>query len=271
MKKAFLMLLIAAFAIQCSQKKKSIEFIMLPGNVLPGGRGPMPNVKTMDSLKQAHDNCMGFAFAANASLIQRKDSLFVGNIINRQTLAAVGNIRDLGLTEMQMMRNFNLLTNPCYEKRVIHAPMKFLLGEKFSVNLPQAGEKLMKELNDAIAASSDAEMQTGSWVYLDMKDLIKNIVDTAQSEKVLRYRNNLLDTSNMVLTAIESVTDVSFLIETKTLISEPLLAILKTKPQVPGKDPRTTMHLYYISDTSFEISINGFFPVIGQFMKAELK
>ena len=132
-------------------------------------------------------------------------------------------------------------------------------------------EALNKEINDAIKGSYNADMQTGSWVYLDMKDALKNIMDTIRSAEGLRYKNDLLDTSNMVLTSVESVTDVSFIITTGGNISEPLQAFLKNKPSLSQQVYQSSIQLYYIDRNKFQMTLNGFFPAVGEFMKAELR
>lgn len=271
MKNTLLFVLIASVFLSCHQRKQTIEFVPLAATEINSQLWQILPKNMADSAKQAHDSCMGFSFDANALLVQFKDSIFLASIINKQSLKTVGSIHDLGLTEAQMIGQFNMLTNPCYEKRVLHTPMRLLLGENFKLELPNAGNTVNKEINDVIAASKEAEMQSGSWVYLDMKDALKKIVDTSESETVIRYRENLLDSSNMVLTAMESVTDVSFIVDKGSPLSDSLQNILKTKPTIPGTIARTSLRLYYIDDTKFEISINGLFPVIGQFTKAVLK
>ena len=171
-----------------------------------------------------------------------------------------------------MIAKFNILTNPCYEKRVLHFPLKSILGQNFNLQLPGAGEGLNKQINDAIiSASNGVEMQTGSWVYLDMQDALKNMLDTISSAAGLNYKENLLDTANMVVMAVEGVTDVSFFISTGKDMSQPLLALLTTKPSIVRPEIRRSIKLFYITDNSFEMTINGFFPVVGQFKKAILK
>ena len=145
------------------------------------------------------------------------------------------------------------------------------MGENFNLQFPDAGEALNKEINNAISSSGDAEMQTGSWVYLDMKDALKKILDTISNTAGLQYKKNILDTSNMVLTAAESITDISFIINTHVNISEPLQTFLKTKPSVLQQDSRSSIQLFYINGNKFQMNFQGFFLVAGEFMKAEMK
>ena len=75
----------------------------------------------------------------------------------------------------------------------------------------------------------------------------------------------------MVLSTVESITDVSFIIETKKDISAPLQALLKTKPYASPLNAEVSIKVVYISGNRFEIILNGFFPVVGAFAKATLK
>ena len=153
---------------------------------------------------------------------------------------------------------------------MLHFPLKSIVGEKFTLQLPNAGAALNKEIND-IAASGKTEMQTSAWICLDMKDILKKILDSAQTPGVLSYKDNLLDTANMVLTTVESITDVRFIINTAKDISASLEALLKSNSNVSQLNAQISMKLAYIDRNKFQVIFNGFFPVVGQFMKAELK
>ena len=151
-------------------------------------------------------------------------------------------------------------------------PLRVILGENFILRFSNVDEKLNKEINDAITASPNAEMQAGSWIYLDMKNVLKTIMDTANSSEALRYKNDLLDTSNMVLTAVESITDINFMITPDQGISQSLQALLKNKlSSSAGQNAQYSVQLFYIDNDKFQMTLNGFFPVVGEFMKAELK
>ena len=271
MRKTITFLLIVVCFYSCSEKKETIDFTTLTKTEFNVKPFELPNYIASDSLKQAHDNCMGFSFDANALFVQTKDTFRIGTIVNRQSLKILNTVNDLGLTRAQTVADFNIIANPCYEKRVLNFPLRSILGEKFILQLPNADTILNKEINDAISAAGDAEMQTGSWLYLDMKDALKRILDTAKTPEILQYKKNLLDTSNMVLSTVESITDVSFIIETKKDISAPLQALLKTKPYASPLNAEVSIKVVYISGNRFEIILNGFFPVVGAFAKATLK
>lgn len=87
----------------------------------------------------------------------------------------------------------------------------------------------------------------------------------------MRYKKNLLDTANVVLTTVEGVTYVSFIVKTKKDISESLQALLKSKPFASLPKSNFTIQFFYIDNNKFQMSLNGFFPAVGQFMRAESK
>lgn len=271
MKKTITGLLIIYSLFGCSEKIKTIEFSTLKENEFNSKAYQLPPGSVSDSVKHAHDSCMGFSFDANAMLIKAKDSFFIGTILNRQTLQTLSTLKSFSLSPVQLASQFNVITAPCYEKKVLPLPLKYLLGKNFILQLPGSKENVNQELYKAIEASGDAEMQSGSWVYLDIETALKNMIDTAKSNEAMNYRNNVLDTSNMVLTAVQSVTDVSFTINTETDMPETLQTALKSKPSVSTADMRLTMKLSYIDSRRFLLSFNGIFPVLGKFMKAEIR
>ncbi len=271
MKKNLFFLLVLVCFCNCNEKKETVDFEPLKKEQFNANPFEIPKDQVPELLKHAHDSCMGFSFDANALFIRRRDSLFIGNIVNRQSLKTVNTIKDLGVTLPELMSNFNIIAKPCYEKKDFHFPLQSLLGKDFTLQFPNAGQVVNKEINDAISASGDIEMQTGSWVYLDMKDALRRILDTTRNRIAMRYKDNLLDTSNMVLTAAESITDISFVINTSKDMSEPLQAFLKSKPSLSKPNSQGSIQLFYLNSNKLQMNFFGFFPVVGQFMKAELK
>ena len=264
-----LLLLLLCFS-RCNEEKETITFTTLSQTEFNSTPFQFPE-GIPDSLKQAHDSCMGFSFDVNALFIQTRDTFGIGSIVNRHSLKLVNGLHSLTVNPAQIASRSTIISNPCYEKRILHFPLKTLLGDTFNLLLPNATMAVNKELNAAIAASDNAQMFTGSWVYLDIRGTLMTILDTIQSEEGKRYKQNLLDTANMVLTATESVTDISFIITTPKKMSEPLLSLLQTKPSMLNPATQNSLTLYYISDDKFELKINGFFPVVGQFVKTEGK
>ena len=271
MKKIVISLLVLICFCKCSEKKETIDFVALNENDFNTKAFEVPYGIIPDSAKQAHDSCMGFSFNANVILTHKKDTFFIGNIVNRQSLQILNTVNDLGLTREQLMSQFNIIGGACYEKRVLQIPLKLVLGENFMLQLSGADNTVNKEINDAISASNEAEVNSGPWVYLDMKDALKNIMDTTESTEELRYKKNLLDTTNMVLTTLESVTYLTFIVHTEKDISKSLQTLLETKPFASLPESKSTIQLAYIDKNKFQMSFNGFFPVVGEFMRAKLK
>lgn len=81
----------------------------------------------------------------------------------------------------------------------------------------------------------------------------------------------IVDTSNIVLIASENITKIDFYITTQKELPIPIRELLKTKPSavMPTHTSLVTpsVKLYYISDNKFQVSIDGFFPMIGKYMK----
>jgi len=150
-----------------------------------------------------------------------------------------------------------------------------MLGDSFNLQLPGANKEINKEINDAVAASPNARMQAGSWIYLDMQSVLRSILDTTKNPVALLYKKNLLDTANIILMAQESVMSVNFTVITKKEMSAPVQAFLKTNPSLtlPGTtlEMQYSIKLYYLQPNKLQLFIDGFFPVVGQFVQAALK
>jgi len=275
MKKLIIFFFVSACFGKCIDKKETINFITLNNNELSGLPFRLPNNRIIDSLKEAHNRCMGVSFDANAILLRTKNSLFIGTIVKKQSGEVVATTEGFGITTNQAISQFSIVTTPCYNKSDFHLPLKSILGEKFKIELPNGNEEMNKEITDAILTSDNAEIEAGSWLYIDMKEALKKMLDTAKSSAGLEYKNDLLDTANIVLIAAENIMNIRIVINTEKNMSEPLQALLKNKPFVvlPNSTSllKPTVRLYYFNSNKFQMSIDGFFPIAGQFVKAELK
>ncbi len=276
MKKVTIFLFVSFCFCRCMDKKETVDFINLKDKELNGVPFKLPNNKMVDSLKEAHNRCMGVSFDPNATLFGLKNSFFIGTIINKQSGDIVATNEGLGITTDKAISQLSMVTTPCYKKSDFHLPLKSILGENFSVALQSGNEEMAKEINNAISISNNAEIETGSWIYLDMKEALKNILDTTKSPNVIKYKKELLDTANIVLIATESITNIRIVINTAKVISEPLQAFLKTRPSAVILPNATLLvkpgvKLYYLGSDKFQITIDGFFPIAGQFVRAALK
>ena len=141
----------------------------------------------IDSLKHVHDSCMGISFDANAILAGEGDHLFIGDILKKQSMEVVGTLYDLGLDPRELANKYNIVTTPCYQKKVINIPLKTLFGENFVLKLAGPNEVINKEINDYIKNSENQRIHAGSWVYLDLNSVLENMADTIKSETGLKY------------------------------------------------------------------------------------
>ena len=271
MKEVTICLLVFACFSSCSTKKQSIDFVALQASDFNSAPFDLPSGQLPASAKQAHDSCMGFSFDANAILIRTGDTFFIGSVVNRQSLAVIRRSNELGLTQKQLISQFNVISEPCYEKKVLNFPLRSILGENFSLQLPGADESTNRKINEVLQTSVIDEIESGPWVYVDMKGVLKNILDTVMSDDGLRYKSAALDSANMVLTSLEAVTYLTFVIHTKDEISPSLQAALKSEPFVPFPKATFTIQLFYSNSKEIKMAVNGFFPAAGQFMRVITK
>jgi hypothetical protein len=53
-------------------------------------------------------------------------------------------------------------------------------------------------------------------------------------------------------------------------MSQELQSLLANKPSVKYKNLEYPIRLFYVTPTQFQLTIDGFFPIIGKFMKAKV-
>jgi hypothetical protein len=100
---------------------------------------------------------------------EQGDTFFIGSVVNRQSLAVIRRSNELGLTQKQLISQFNVISEPCYEKKVLNFPLRSILGENFSLRLPGADESTNRKINEVLQTSVIDEIESGPWVYVDMK------------------------------------------------------------------------------------------------------
>ena len=275
MRKLTLCLLIVPSLIGCSHKKETVNFEKLPEAELSGISFRLPNDKLVDSLKEAHNRCMGVYFDANIILFEPKANFFIGTIVNKHSGDVVATTKGLGISAKQAVSQYSMVTTPCYTKNDLHLPLRSILGDTFKVALLGGNETLNTEMNNAILSSDSAEIETGSWIYLDMKDALKNMVDTGKSANILQYKKQLLDTSNIVLIAAENLMNIRIVINTAKDLSSPLQVLLQSSPsaEIPNSTSvlKTGIKFYFFNSRKFQMTIDGFFPIAGQLVKAVCK
>jgi len=272
----FFLLLAPIFFCGCSgnQQKGSIQFIPLSENDFnyPADTSfAIPKGKIWEERKKLHDSCMGSSYAANAIFIRTKDTFSIGCIVNRKTMRVVKTLSLRDFFRGPVVSAVSFITKPCYEKRQIDVSVDSFLNKRLSVKIDKAPENINRELMNEIDNSTYTEVETGSWVNLEINDAFGKILDTTNDPEKLEYKKYLLEPDNMILVRSSSLTDVTFYIHTKKTMSSQLQAILQQKPFVTIENTDIKSQLFLINNTSFQLVFRGIFQVMGQFMRCELK
>lgn len=230
----------------------------------------VPHGKIWDERKRIHDSCMRSSYAVNAILMRTRDTIPVGGIVDRKTLKIVDQFPFFTDPSNLFSSLFLFDTKPCYEKRVIDVPIDSFMNHKFLFKIDSSNNKLNNELIIAVRNSVQTEIETGSWLNMELTDAFGKMLDTTSNEKLLEYKNALLDSNNMILVRSSSVTEINFFFHTEKPLPADLLKKLSTKP-VSMEQAYFRSQLFYIDNNSFELKLNGYFQAMGQFMKCELE
>jgi len=271
--KTFYALIILLFYVCCgcaTNKGENIIFKPISGaefNYAADSSFAIPHGKIWDERKRIHDSCMGSSYEANAILLRTKDTFMVGGIVDMKTMKVVKglDLRNL-FGDLPSALLFN--TKPCYEKRAIEIPIDSFMNNNFPLRIDSSNEKINTELKEAMRNSIHTEISTGSWLNMELTDAWGKILDTTTDENLLEYKKILLQPDNMILVRSSSVTEISFYFQTKDLLPADLKNKLLTKPTTAGQAD-IKAQFFYLNDNSFKLTLNGYFQVVGQFMKCE--
>lgn len=230
----------------------------------------IPHGKIWEERKHLFDSCMGSSYAANAIFMRAKDTFFVGSIVNMQSMKIIKrlNLTDSSLREIAAA--FRFTTKPCYEKRAIDIPVDSFMNNKILFRIDSLNPKLNEELITAVKNSFQTEIETGDWVNMELTDFFGKVLDTTTNPVLLDYKKDLLTPGNMLLVRSSAVTEINFYFHIAKPMSTELMNQLSAKP-VSINQPLFKATFYYIDPTSFKIKLNGFFQVIGQFMKCGIQ
>ncbi|HNP22219.1 MAG TPA: hypothetical protein PKM63_16640 [Panacibacter sp.] len=228
----------------------------------------VPHGKIWDERKKIHDSCMGSSYAVNAVFIRTKDTFLLGSIVDMKTMKPVKvfDPRNFGAAYFSAASSFT--TKPCYERAPLEIPIDSLMNNSFVLKLDSSSEKINAEVMDAIKNSVFTEVETGSWLNMELNDGWGRILDTTTNAELLEYKKLLLTPGNLILVRSSSITEISFYFHTKKPMSAVLQSKLKEKPVVIGQ-PYFRLQLFYLDNSSFQLKLNGLFQMAGQFMKAE--
>ena len=270
-----LTMLIILFSLYCCNQgsKQAIRFIPVSENEfnsMADSSFAIPHGKIWDERKRIHDSCMGSSYAANAVFMRNRDTFLTGSVVDMKTMKTIKNFGRRDDPSNYFSSVFTVETRPCYERRTLNIPVDSFLNHSFLFIIDSSNARLNKELIEAVQNSIHTEIETGSWVNMELTDALGKILDTTTDESLLEYKKALLTPGNMILVRSSSITEISFYFHTQKLLSGDLKKKLLTKP-VSIAQPYFRAQLFYIDDKSFELKLNGFFQVVGQFMKCELQ
>ncbi len=275
MKKLFLYLLILVIANSCSNVREgTIQFIPLNENDFNYASDTtfaIPKGKMWKEQQRLHDSCMGSSYAANAIFIRTKDTFMLGCIVDRKTMQIKVKGGIINFTRDEIFSMLTIETKPCYEKRTINTTLDTFFNKRINLLIPGASNAVNQELNQAIRSSNDNEIETGSWVNMELNTLMGEILDTTTSAQLRDYKKALLDSNNMVLVRSSSLSNVKFFIHSTTAFSKSLQLALAKNPvtTIPGVDLSPTIYLQ--NEHDFQVNFVGNFQLMGQFMRCKLQ
>jgi hypothetical protein len=257
-----------------NQQKGTIQFIPLSEkdfNAPADTSFIPPESKEFNERRRWHDSCMGTSFHANAFFIRTRDTFHLGDVVNRKTMKLVKRPARPDSNYVPSAMELNVLTKPCYYKMRFNISIDTFFKTHIILKLQKADDNLTKELNDAIHSSTYTEVEEGSWIYLELTDALGKMLDTTKNSRALEYKAALLQPDNMVLIRSAAMTDVSFYVHPLKPISEKLKAVLLQKPVANIERINLQPQLFFIDETTIELNFKGYFQLVGQFMKCELR
>ena len=229
-----------------------------------------PHGKIWDERKRIHDSCMGSSYAANAIFMRSRDTFPLGCIVNMKTMKVVMYPPFFNDSANYFSSMFMFTTKPCYDRRTINIPVDSFMNRSFVLGIDSSDHKITKELIEAVHNSNYTEIETGSWLNMELTDALGKVLDTTTNKSLLEYKDALLRPGNMILVRSSSITEISFYFHTEKPLSSGLVKRLLSKP-VSIQQAFFKSQLFYIDNNSFKLTVNGFFQVVGEFMKGEAK
>lgn len=257
----------------CITKQQTIQFKPVSENEFNfkvDSSFAVPHGKIWDERKRIHDSCMGSSYDANAFLMLTKDSLRLGTIVNMKTMKALKSLDLQNFSNGLFSSAFTFTSKPCYEKRPLNIPIESFLNSGLHFKIDSSNEKINMELREVVRNSIHTEIETGSWLNIEMTDALGKILDTTTDESLIEYKTTLLTPGNMILVRSSSITEISFYFHSKNPLPSDLQKKLMGKP-IAYEQPFLKAQLFYLDSNSFELKLNGFFQMVGQFMKCELQ
>src|SRR5690348_9534306 len=96
--------------------------------------------------------------------------------------------------------------------------------------LDTANNNINHELIEAIKNSDKTEIETGSWITMEMTDALGKILDTTTNPTLLEYKKVLLTPGNMILVRSSAISDITFYFHTEKPLPDDLTKKLLNRP-----------------------------------------
>jgi hypothetical protein len=149
-------------------------------------------------------------------------------------------------------------------------PIDSFMNKKSLFRIDSTNNKINEELMVAVRNAPETEIETGSWITMELTSALGTLLDTTKDIRWLEYKRVLLTPGNMILIRSSSVTEINFYFHTQEPLTEELVKRLLSKP-VSLQQSFFKSQFFYIDNNTFELTVNGFFQIVGQFMKSELQ
>jgi len=266
-------MLVVLFSLSCSNErnKQTIQFEPLSENEFnfPADTTfAIPHSKIWDDRMHVHDSCMGSSYAANAIFMRTRDTFLIGSIVDMRTMKVVSHLPLFTDSTNFFSSIYTFETTPCYQKTLVNIPIDSFMNWKDLFELDTANNNINHELIEAIKNSDKTEIETGSWITMEMTDALGKILDTTTNPTLLEYKKALLTPGNMILVRSSAISDITFYFHTEKPLPDDLTTKLLNRP-VSIQQAFFKSQLFYIDKRTFKLTLTGFFQMLGQFMKCE--
>jgi len=275
MKKIYPLPLVVSMIIffGCTTRQKAIQFKPVGEteyNYAADSSFAVPHGKVWEERKKIRDSCNQNSYEANAFFMRTSDSFRLGSIVNMKTMQVVKNPDPQIFFGSSLGYMFNFSTNTCTVKKTVNIPVDSFMNKVVDFKIDSSNENINNELMNAIRHSTLTEIESGTWVNMEISDVFTKLLDTTTNAVLLDYKKLLLSPDNMILAKSSSITDLSFYFHTKDLLTQDLKNKLQSKPIV-AQQPYLKVEFIYLDDHSFRIILFGALQLTGQFMKCELQ
>src|SRR4051794_36259719 len=169
------------FSLCCchEDEKQSIQFKPISENELnfPADTTfAIPHGKIWDERKRIHDSCVGSSYAANAVFMRTRDSFPLASIVDMKTMKVVKPFPLSNDPFIYLSTIFTFNTTLCYQRRPLDVPIDSFMNNKNLFIIDSSNNKINDELMEAARNSILTEVETGSWLTLELSDALGKIL-----------------------------------------------------------------------------------------------